>query len=59
MLFVNRESLQEMFIENQLLVVYTPFLKAFYQTCTKLVCSTHYLINVIGHAVTDKCSIHN
>lgn len=59
MLFVNRESLQEMFIENQLLVVYTPILKAFYQTRTKLVCSTHYLLNVIGHVVTDKCSIHN
>ena len=37
MLFVNRLNLQQLFIENQLLVVYGPILIDFYLTPTNLV----------------------
>ena len=36
-LFVNRVNLQQMPIENQLLIAYTPISIAFYLTTTKLV----------------------
>ena len=40
-LFVNEVNLQQATVENQLLVVYTLTLKAFYLTTTKLVWFTY------------------
>ena len=42
MLFVNRVNLQQMYILNQLLMVYKPILIAFNLTPTKLVSFTEF-----------------